>query len=216
MGVVADAESPEDPERTAFPEIDWPGGTRRWGGEAAHWKALSGFIRRHAGDGALARAALLAGDPEGARASIHGFKGGAGVVAAVELERVAWELDGLLGAEVWQIAERSGELTRRLNRLEGVLNRMAAAVAARESALTGEERVVSSRVEAAVRPGWINELVEGLRLGRIDGVEEGLRRLHADGVLDGAELARLLDGLESFELKPLMMALQRLTPEDGS
>ncbi|MBF0214831.1 MAG: Hpt domain-containing protein, partial [Magnetococcales bacterium] len=111
MGAVEEAESPEKRERTAFPEIDWQSGIRRWGGEAAHWKALSGFIRRHAGDGALARAALLAGDPEGARASIHGLKGGAGVVAAVELEQAAWDLDGLLGAEVCPIAERSGELT---------------------------------------------------------------------------------------------------------
>ncbi|MBF0270601.1 MAG: Hpt domain-containing protein [Magnetococcales bacterium] len=201
--------------------VDWGAGVARWGGEAAYRKALLGFVRRHAQDGALVRGAVERGDREGARGVVHAIKGGAAAVAAVGLEKAARELESALNVDMITTECSPEGLAFRIAAFESALLGMVGASGGwrrHEAAIRESERCggsVPNPLDREANVG-IGEMIDRLRLGRIQGVEEGLCALSGAGVVSRVDLARWLEMLEDLELESLLVALRRINPGGSS
>jgi len=80
-----------------FPGLDVTAGLHRLRGrEESYLRLLRLFVDEHGGDGGQLRAKLAAGDEDAARRIAHSLKGAAGLIGALEIQRLAAAIEAAL------------------------------------------------------------------------------------------------------------------------
>jgi two-component system sensor histidine kinase/response regulator len=200
-----------------LPGIDRATGLKRIAGnEALYRKLLLDFHRDYSASAARIRAAIAEGRMADAERQVHTLKGVAGNIGAMELHRIAQELDtalrlGDLAKAGSLLAGVEGELARVVNGLAPLAGRDAAARAAAES----QPSVSGAVVDRAALDAALRALADLVRKNDPE-AEAALDQLRA--ALNGSrtrDVDRVAAALDLFDFRGAAKALTALAEAEG-